>query len=65
MRGKKAIYKTVNSHELELVSEGKRGNDIVLTIDIELQQELETILNEEILATKGQPNTDYYKRVML
>lgn len=62
LKGTKAIYKTINSHELELVSEGKRGNDIVLTIDIELQQQLETILNEEILATKGQPNTEYYDR---
>ena len=62
LRGIKAIYKTINSHELELVSEGKRGNDIVLTIDIDLQQQLEAILNEEILATKGQPNTEYYKR---
>ena len=62
LKGTKAIYKTVNSHELELVSEGKRGNDIVLTIDIELQQQLEAILNEEILSTKGQPNTEYYNR---
>lgn len=62
LKGTKAIYQTVNSHELELVSEGMRGNDIVLTIDIDLQQQLETILNEEILATKGQPNTDYYNR---
>lgn len=62
LKGTKAIYKTINSHELELVSEGKRGNDIVLTIDIELQQQLGTILNEEILATKGQPNTEYYDR---
>ena len=62
LKGTKAIYKTINSHELELVSEGKRGNDIVLTIDIELQQQLEAILNEEILTTKGQPNTEYYDR---
>ena len=62
LKGTKAIYKTVNSHELELVSEGKTGNDIVLTIDIELQQQLEAILNEEILSTKGQPNTEYYNR---
>ena len=62
LKGTKAIYRTINSHELELVSEGKRGNDIVLTIDIELQQKLEAILNEEILATKGQPNTEYYYR---
>lgn len=62
LKGTKAIYKTINSNKLELVSEGKRGNDIVLTIDIELQQQLEQILDEEILATKGQPNTEYYKR---
>lgn len=62
LRGKKAIYQTVNSHELELVSEGKRGNDIVLTIDIELQQQLEAILNEEVLTTKSQANTEYYDR---
>ncbi len=62
LKGKKAIYQTINSHELELVSEGKRGNDIVLTIDIELQQQLEAILNEEILSTKGQANTEYYDR---
>ncbi len=62
LKGTKAIYQTINSHELELISEGKRGNDIVLTIDIELQQQLENILNEEILSTKGQPNTDYYNR---
>ena len=62
LKGTKAIYKTINSHELELVSEGKRGNDIVLTIDIELQQQLEAILNEEILSTKGQVNTEYYDR---
>ena len=62
LKGTKALYQTVNSHELELVSEGMRGNDIILTIDIDLQQQLESILNEEILATKGQPNTDYYNR---
>ena len=62
LKGTKAIYKTVNSHELELVSEGKRGNDIVLTIDIELQQQLESILNEEVIATKREANTEYYDR---
>ena len=62
LKGTKAIYRTVNSHELELVSEGKRGNDIVLTIDIELQQQLEAILNEEVISTKSQANTEYYDR---
>ena len=62
LRGKKATYQVLNRHELALLEEGKRGNDIVLTIDIDLQQQLETILDEEILATKGQPNTQYYNR---
>ena len=62
LKGEKAIYQVINSHELELVKEGTRGNDIVLTIDIELQKELEQILDEEILSTKGQPNTEYYNR---
>ena len=36
LRGEKAEYEMVNSHELKLVKEGKRGNDIVLSIDINL-----------------------------
>ena len=37
LKGKKAKYKIKNGNNYELVSEGKRGNDIVLTIDINLQ----------------------------
>ncbi len=62
LKGTKAVYKVLNRHELQLVEEGKRGNDLVLSIDIELQKQLEDILNEEILSTKGQPNTQYYNR---
>lgn len=60
LKGTKEVYQVVNSHELKLVSEGKRGNDIVLSIDIELQKEVERILSEEILKTKSEANTDYY-----
>lgn len=60
LKGEKAEYEVVNSHELRLVKEGKRGNDIVLSIDIKLQQEVERILTEQILRAKGEPNTDYY-----
>ena len=62
LRGKKEVYKVLNRHELELVSDGKRGNDIVLTIDIELQKQVEEILKKEIVETKSQPNTQYYDR---
>lgn len=60
LKGEKALYKVVNSHELSLLKDGMRGNDIVLSIDIKLQQEVERILSEEVLKTKGEANTDYY-----
>ena len=60
LRGEKAEYEVVNSHELKLIKEGKRGNDIVLSIDIELQQEVERILTEQVLSAKNEPNTEYY-----
>ena len=61
LRGKKNKYKVVNGKYI-LLEEGKRGNDIKLTIDIELQKEIEQILEEEIKATKNEPNTRYYNR---
>ena len=60
LHGSKDIYQVINRHELKLLEEGKRGNDIVLTIDIKLQQEVERILAEQIIATKGEANTNYY-----
>ena len=60
LRGTKTKYKIKNNNEYEIVSEGKRGDDIVLTIDIDLQQYLEEQLKEEVLATKLEPNTKYY-----
>ena len=60
LKGEKALYEVVNSNELKLVKEGRRGNDIVLSIDIKLQQELENILSEEVLNAKNEPNTMYY-----
>ena len=62
LKGTKAIYKVGDNNTYSLVSEGKRGNDIVLTIDIELQKRLESILTEEVLNTKYEANTGYYNR---
>ena len=60
LKGTKNIYQIING-DYVLKEEGKRGNDIVLTIDIELQQEIEKILNEQILKTKNNElNTEYY-----
>lgn len=62
LKGTKAKYKLLSDNSYELVSEGKRGNDIVLTIDIELQKSLEEILKSEVLNAKGDANTNYYNR---
>lgn len=60
LRGEKSLYEVVNSHETKLIKEGSRGKDIVLSIDIKLQQEVERILSEQIIRAKGEPNTEYY-----
>ena len=61
LRGKKAIYKTVNSKK-KIITPESRGNDLVLTIDIDLQQKVDKILEEEILKTKKETNTKYYNK---
>jgi cell division protein FtsI/penicillin-binding protein 2 len=60
LKGTKAIYKVNSDNSYELVSEGERGDDVVLTIDINLQQYLEEVLTEEVLSTKYEDNTKYY-----
>ena len=62
LKGTKPIYKLGDNNEYILVSQGKRGNDIVLTIDIELQQYLENMLSNEVLKTSKEKNTKYYNR---
>ena len=60
LRGEKPIYEVVNTYETKLIKEGSRGKDIVLSIDINLQREVERILAEHVINTKNEPNTDYY-----
>lgn len=60
LKGEKGEYEVINSRELRLVKEGRRGNDIVLSIDIELQAEVEKIITEQLLKAKREPNTKFY-----
>jgi len=60
LKGEKAIYEIVNSHETKILQEGKRGQDIVLSIDINLQREVENIIANYVWSTKNEPNTEYY-----
>ena len=60
LKGVKPIYQIVNSHETKLIKEGQRGKDIVLTIDINLQREIEDLITNFVINTKNEPNTEYY-----
>lgn len=60
LRGKKEVYQVINKYELKLIKDGKRGNDIVLSIDINVQKQLEDILVDEISKAKTEANTEYY-----
>lgn len=62
LKGTKNKYKVLNDGNLELLEEGTPGNDIVLTIDIELQKEIEEILKREIIYTLEHENQIYYNR---
>ena len=62
LKGKKNKYEVLNDGSYKLIEEGKRGDDITISIDIDLQREVEQILTEEILATKTEANTEYYNR---
>lgn len=62
LKGEKNLYQVNANGENTLYKEGKRGNDIVLTIDIELQKAVEEILTEEVLKAKSEANTKFYNR---
>lgn len=57
--GKKDEYEIKNGTK-KLIKKGSRGNDIVLTIDIDLQKELEKVIEEELINAKKEPNTKYF-----
>ena len=59
LKGKKDKYQIVNGKKT-LIEKGRRGNDIVLSIDINIQQSLEEIIKEELINAKREPNTKYY-----
>lgn len=59
LKGVKDVFE--KTEEMDVLKEaGHRGNDIYLTIDIELQQKIDSILEEELLKAKKEKNTKYY-----
>lgn len=59
LKGTNAKYKVNNDNSLTLVSEGKKGSDLYLSIDINLVNEINTIIKEELVKAKKHLNTEY------
>lgn len=62
LRGTKDKYRVTNNGSNILVESGSRGNDIMLTIDIKLQQAVEEIVKNEMIKAKKERNTEYYNK---
>ncbi|WP_423799993.1 peptidoglycan D,D-transpeptidase FtsI family protein [Neobacillus sp. SAB-20_R2A] len=63
LQGQKEKVKTVtdqngNVVSTKTVSEGKSGKDLVLTIDMEFQAQVEKIMQEELVSAIQKPHTD-------
>ncbi|MCU9613883.1 penicillin-binding protein 2 [Caldibacillus lycopersici] len=70
LRGTKSKVKTVtdknnNVVDTKVISEGQSGKDLVLTVDMDLQVEVEKIIEEEIQKMKEYPNTDTLDRAFV
>ena len=59
LRGTKTKYTIDEDGNYVVLEEGQRGNDIVLSIDIELQKKIEKIVSEELVYTRA--NDKYTK----
>lgn len=60
LKGTKAKYKVENNN-LVMIEPAKKGNDLILEIDIDIELEIENIIKEQIKKAKKMPNTEYYK----
>lgn len=62
LKGTKATYQVNSDGSYTELKKGSRGNDIVLTLDINLQKEVEQILEEELIIAKQERNTQYFDK---
>lgn len=60
LKGEKAIYKVNPDNSLTLIKEAKQGNDIVLSIDIDLQLKINDIIKKNIDKASNYQNTKYF-----
>ena len=59
LRGKDSIYKVEND-KLKLIQKEKKGNDLYLSIDIDIVQKINAILKEEMIKAKKFRSSKYY-----
>ncbi len=60
LKGEKALYK-VSNNNLILQKPAKKGNDLILEIDMDLQLKVEEIIKEQLINASNMANTKYYK----
>lgn len=62
LKGEKELYIIKDNNEKEVLKEAKKGTDIMLSIDIELQQKIDNMLEKELINAKNEINTKYFNR---
>ena len=62
LHGEKGNYRIVDD-SIQKITSSVRGNDIVLTIDIDLQKRIDDILDQELINAKNEPNTSLFNSV--
>ncbi|MGA9227690.1 MAG: penicillin-binding transpeptidase domain-containing protein, partial [Mesobacillus sp.] len=70
LHGQKAKVKNItdkagNVLDTKVITEGQRGKDLVLTVDMDLQLAVEKIIEEELLKAKQQPRTRLLDRAFV
>ncbi|AJD91465.1 hypothetical protein JMA_21480 [Jeotgalibacillus malaysiensis] len=70
LQGQKSKVRTItdkagNVIDSQLIQQGERGKDLVLSIDIELQQALEQVVEDELRRLKADPGRNLMDRLFL
>ena len=65
LKGEKSTYKLNDNGKYELIKEGKKGTDIMLSIDIDLQIKIDNMIEEELIKAKREANTEYFNKSYL
>ncbi|MFJ7975053.1 peptidoglycan D,D-transpeptidase FtsI family protein [Peribacillus sp. NPDC096379] len=70
LQGNKAKVKNItdkggNVVESQIISEGQRGKDLVLTVDMDLQQAIENEIEKQLLQAKKAGNTKFLDRAFV